>query len=80
MHPTIFSGVLTGDAAISCWSIFFPVRNNGPRSLCESLLSPVSFFSLKWSMMKCLCHNGDPLSNWPVPQLFLVDTFLLVNV
>ena len=48
MYPAIVSGIVTGDAVVSYWSIFFPVPSNNPRSLCESQLSPVSSLFLKW--------------------------------
>ena len=48
MYPAIVSGIVTGDAVVSYWSIFFPVPSNSPRSLCESQLSPVSSLFLKW--------------------------------
>ena len=36
MRPAMVSGTVTGDAAVSCWPIFFPVPRERPRSLCES--------------------------------------------
>ena len=36
MRPAIVSGIVTGDAPVSYWPIFFPVPGNGPRSLHES--------------------------------------------
>ena len=33
MSPAIVSGIVTGDAPVSCWPIFFPVLSNRPRSL-----------------------------------------------
>ena len=36
MLPAIVSGIVTGDAPVSYWSIFFSVPGNIPRSLCES--------------------------------------------
>ena len=48
MRPAIVSGIVSGDALVSYWPIFFPVPSNSPRSLCESQLSPVSFLFLKW--------------------------------
>ena len=36
MFPAIVSGIVTGDALVSYWSIFPPVLCNSPRSLCES--------------------------------------------
>ena len=35
MRPAIVCGIITGDAPVSCWLIFFPVPSNSPRSLCE---------------------------------------------
>ena len=32
----IVSGIVTGDAPVSYWLIFFPVPSNSPSSLCES--------------------------------------------
>ena len=43
MPPTVVSGIVPGDAPVSYWLIFFPALSNNPRSLCESLLVPVSF-------------------------------------
>ena len=48
MRPAIVSVIVSGDALVSYWPIFFPVPSNSPRSLCESQLSPVSFLFLKW--------------------------------
>ena len=48
MRPAIVSGIVTGDAQVSYWSIFAPVPSNSPRSLFESSLCPVSFSFLKW--------------------------------
>ena len=47
MCPAIVSGIVTGDAEVSYWSIFFPVLRNSPRNLYESKLDPVSFSLLK---------------------------------
>lgn len=35
MPPAIVSGIVTGNAPVSYWPIFFPVPSNCPRSLCE---------------------------------------------
>ena len=35
MRPAIVSGMVTGDAPASYWSIFLPVPSNCPRGLCE---------------------------------------------
>ena len=35
MRPAIVSGLVTGDAPISYWPIFYPVPSNSPRSLCK---------------------------------------------
>ena len=39
--------IVTDDALVSYWLIFFLVPCNSPRSLCESQLSPGSFSFLK---------------------------------
>ena len=36
MFPAIVSGMVTGDALVSYWSIFSLVLFDSPRSLCES--------------------------------------------
>ena len=36
MRRAIVSGIVTGDAPVSYWPIFFRVPSNGPRSLCKS--------------------------------------------
>ena len=43
MHPAIVSGIVTGDAPVSYWLIFFSVPSNSPRRLCEGLPGPISF-------------------------------------
>ena len=45
--PAIASGIVTGEASVDYWPIFFPVPRNSPRSLCESQLDPVFFYFLK---------------------------------
>ena len=48
MCSPIVSGMVTGDAPVSYWSFFSSVPHNNLRSLCESLLDPVSFPFFKW--------------------------------
>ena len=36
MSPAVVSGIVTGDASVSYWPIFFPVASNSPRRLCVS--------------------------------------------
>ena len=36
MRPAIVSGIVTGDASVNYWLIFYPVPSNSPKSLCES--------------------------------------------
>ena len=50
MRPAVVSGIVTGDASVSYWPIFFLVSSNSRRCLCESLLGPVLFLLLKWRM------------------------------
>ena len=50
MRPAVVSGIVTGDASVSYWPIFFLVSSNSPRCLCESLLGAVLFLLLKWRM------------------------------
>ena len=48
MCPATVSGIVTGDAQVIYWPIFFPEPSNGPRGLCESLRCLVSLSLLKW--------------------------------
>ena len=50
--PTIVSGIVTWDAPISYWLIFFSVSSNSTRSLCDlRKLARPSFLSfLKWPL------------------------------
>ena len=48
MSPAIVSGIVTGDAPVSYWPIFFPVLSNIPRSLCD----PVFLSFLKCRMFR----------------------------
>lgn len=36
MRPAIILSIVTGDAVVSYWPIFFPVACNSPKRLCES--------------------------------------------
>ena len=48
ISDAIASGIVTGDAPLSYWPIFFRVPSNNPRTLCESKLDPVYFSFLNW--------------------------------
>ena len=50
MRPAIACGIVTWDAPVSYWSMFFPVPYNSPRSLGESQFGPVFFSFLMWRM------------------------------
>ena len=55
MRAAIVSGMVTKDAPVSYWPIFFRVPSNSPRSLCKSSLGPDSLSFLKWRVVeKCL--------------------------
>ena len=59
--------VVSGNAPVSYWSIFSPVRCNSPRSLCESQLDPISLPFLKWRMNAL--HWSNEISPTPSPPL-----------
>ena len=42
MCPAIVCGNVTGNVPVTYWPIFFPCLSKNPRSLCESLLVPLS--------------------------------------
>ena len=55
------AGIVTGDALVSYWTIFFVVPSNNPRSLCKSKLGPVSFWFLRWRIVKYPFFLGSVL-------------------
>ena len=82
------AGIVTRDALVSYWTIFFVVPSNSPRSLCESKLGPVSFWFLKWRIVKYPFFLGSLLEKsrleyWSIISLSLVtapEVFVKVNV
>ena len=82
------AGTVTGDALVSYWTIFFVVPSNSPRSLCESKLGPVSFWFLKWRIVKYPFFSGiitgeESVSYWSIFSLSLVtapEVFAKVNL
>ena len=68
MRPAVVSGIVTGDASVSYWPIFFLVSRNSPRCLCESLLGPVLFLLFKWRIWAEEDWVGV-VSNWTVGLL-----------
>ena len=82
------AGIVTRDALVSYWTIFFVVPSNSARSLCESKLGTVSFWFLKWRIVKYPFFSGiitgeESVSYWSIISLSLVtapEVFVKVNV
>ena len=65
------AGIVTADALVSYWTIFFVAPSNNPRGLCESKLGPVSFWFLKWRIVRYPFFSGiitgeESVSYWSV--------------
>ena len=53
MRPAMVSGIVSGDALVSYWPIFFPVPSNSPRSLCEKFTRPSLPYVSKVANWRC---------------------------
>ena len=62
ISDAIVSGIVTGDAPVSYWPIFFRVPSNSPRRLCESKLDPVYFSFLNCRI--CWTYQTSAQTAW----------------